>query len=355
MADEPKAEDPQATKDETKTKGVFPKRYVLIIMIFLGFAVQYALRVNLNVAITAMCNNHTTMEKGFTITKPAEFKWSSKLQGTVLGSFFYGYIVLQIPGGYLALRYGGVKVFGWAVFFGSFLTLLTPLAARFSVVALIILRVLEGVFLGVLFPCNHDILRKWAPVSEKTRLFAIAVAGCPVGTIITMPLSGLLTKYGPDGWASVFYCFGAIGLLWSFVWMLVIHPNPEDHPTISEAEKTYIIESTVGNSPAKTGPVPWKSIITSIPVWAVIVANFTADWGLYTILICIPKYFVEVLHFDIAKTGFIASMPYLVKAFVGPTGGLIVDLMIKNGMSVRNARRLIFSIGMIVTNIYNYI
>ena len=31
----------------------------------------------------------------------------------------------------------------------------------------------------------------------------------------------------------------------------MIHPNPEDHPTISEAEKTYIIESTVGNSPAK--------------------------------------------------------------------------------------------------------
>ena len=33
--------------------------------------------------------------------------------------------------------------------------------------------------------------------------------GCHVGTIITMPLSGLLTKYGFDGgWASVFYCFG---------------------------------------------------------------------------------------------------------------------------------------------------
>lgn len=33
--------------------------------------------------------------------------------------------------------------------------------------------------------------------------------GCHVGTIITMPLSGMLTKYGFDGgWASVFYCFG---------------------------------------------------------------------------------------------------------------------------------------------------
>lgn len=25
-----------------------------------------------------------------------------------------------------------------------------------------------------------------------------------------MPLSGLLTKYGPGGWASVFYCFGKL-------------------------------------------------------------------------------------------------------------------------------------------------
>ena len=55
--------------------------------------------------------------------------------------------MLQIPGGYLALRYGGTKVFGWALFFGSLFTLLTPFAARLSVVALIALRVLEGVFL----------------------------------------------------------------------------------------------------------------------------------------------------------------------------------------------------------------
>ena len=35
------------------------------------------------------------------------------------------------------------------------------------------------------------------------------ISGCPVGTILTMPLTGLLTKYGFDGgWASVFYVFG---------------------------------------------------------------------------------------------------------------------------------------------------
>ena len=37
----------------------------------------------------------------------------------------------------------------------------------------------------------------------------LSLVGMNVGTIVTMPLTGLLTKYGFDGgWASVFYCFG---------------------------------------------------------------------------------------------------------------------------------------------------
>lgn len=50
-------------------KSSFPKRYVVAIMIFLGICVQYALRVNLSVAIGAMCNNHTIEQNGFTIQK----------------------------------------------------------------------------------------------------------------------------------------------------------------------------------------------------------------------------------------------------------------------------------------------
>lgn len=40
-------------------------------------------------------------------------------------------------------------------------------------------------------------------------MFDIIFSGCPVGTILSMPLSGVMSKYGFDGgWASVFYCFG---------------------------------------------------------------------------------------------------------------------------------------------------
>ena len=39
--------------------------------------------------------------------------------------------------------------------------------------------------------------------------YIFCFAGASIGYLLTMPVSGLLTKYGFDGgWASVFYCFG---------------------------------------------------------------------------------------------------------------------------------------------------
>ena len=67
--------------------------------------------------------------------------------GVVLGSFYYGYMVLQIPGGYFAMKIGGTKIFGFGVLFASIFTLFTPLAARMSVWALVVLRIAEGLSL----------------------------------------------------------------------------------------------------------------------------------------------------------------------------------------------------------------
>ena len=75
MADtsEPQPDPVQGEEEKTgKSDGKktsFPKRYIVAIMIFLGICVQYALRVNLSVAIGAMCNNHTVEQNGFTIKK----------------------------------------------------------------------------------------------------------------------------------------------------------------------------------------------------------------------------------------------------------------------------------------------
>lgn len=73
-----------------------------------------------------------------------EFGWDGKDQGLILGAFFWGYCLTQIPGGILAERFGGKVVFGMGVLFTDFFCLLTPVAARSSKELLIAVRVLTG-------------------------------------------------------------------------------------------------------------------------------------------------------------------------------------------------------------------
>ena len=53
-------------------------------------------------------------------------------------------MVTQIPGGILAEKYGGKYIFGLGTLFTAVFTLVTPVAARSSTTALIVVRVLTG-------------------------------------------------------------------------------------------------------------------------------------------------------------------------------------------------------------------
>ena len=66
------------------------------------------------------------------------------LAGIVLSSFFYGYLITQLPGGYLALKFGGKNLFGLGILSTAVFTLLTPVFARASVGLLVALRILIG-------------------------------------------------------------------------------------------------------------------------------------------------------------------------------------------------------------------
>jgi len=75
-----------------------------------------------------------------------DYPWSPEVQGLVLSSFFYGYIVTQIPGGWLATKIGGRKLFGIGVGMTALVTLLTPALAAANLYLLVLGRVVEGLF-----------------------------------------------------------------------------------------------------------------------------------------------------------------------------------------------------------------
>lgn len=93
------------------------------------------------------------------------------------------------------------------------------------------------------------------------------------------------------------------------------------------------------------GTVPWKSILTSGPVWAIIIAAFASDWGLYVLLICVPLFLMDILHYEVAAMGFAAAAPFVFKSLTCPLAGVTADLLRRNILSTKTVRRVFYTTG----------
>ena len=58
----------------------------------------------------------------------------------------------------------------------------------------------------------HAMLARWSPKMEVTKMSAFTYSGASFGTVVSLPLTGLLCD--AVGWQFVFYAFGALGVLW---------------------------------------------------------------------------------------------------------------------------------------------
>ena len=141
----------------------------------------------------------------------------------------------------------------------------------------------------------------WVPQSERSTALAILNVGGNIGAVITLPLSGYLSKNGfAGGWPSVFYVFGGLGCLFFIPWMYFIHNIPNEHPKISKEELQYI-QANVTVSMKKKKKIPWCLILTSRKFWIITFTKFCGAWGNLVLMSKLPAYLQSVLHFPIEK------------------------------------------------------
>lgn len=84
------------------------------------------------------------MQLDFFISQKAEFDWDKSIRSSILASFFYGYLITQIPGGWLADRFGGRRVWGVCMAISALSTILLPVCARTNVILVYVLRAILG-------------------------------------------------------------------------------------------------------------------------------------------------------------------------------------------------------------------
>ncbi|XP_031677926.1 vesicular glutamate transporter 3-like isoform X2 [Oncorhynchus kisutch] len=270
-----------------------PKRYIIAILSGLGFCISFGIRCNLGVAIVEMVNNNTVYINGTPVLQPAQFNWDPETVGLIHGSFFWGYIVTQIPGGFISNKLAANRVFGAAIFLTSILNMFIPSAARRHYGCVMLVRILQGLVEGVTYPACHGMWAKWAPPLERSRLATTSFCGSYAGAVIAMPLAGVLVQF--VGWPSVFYIYGVFGIIWYIFWLLLAYGSPAAHPTISNEERIYI-ETTIGEG-------------------------------------------VKIL--SATEVGLLSAVPHMVMTIVVPIGGQLADfLRSRKIMSTTNVRKI---------------
>jgi len=306
--------------------GFWKTRYSVILMCFAATFVCYIDRVNISVAIIPMAE---------------EFKWDLETQGIILSSFYVGYLIMQVMGGFLADRFGGKVVLGLGVLIWSFFTIATPWAAFSGMIGLLAARIGMGLGEAVTFPSVYSLITRWFPVHERAKAVAFNASGIPIGTVFALVVTPIIVS--ELGWEWAFYLFGLVGVVWYAAWHLVVTNTPAEHPRIAAAEMQFI----AANAPA-TGTVetpPMRQFLRNKALWAIIVAHFCNNWTLYVILSWLPKFVNDGLGVAFASVGLIAMLPHLTSFLCLNIAGNIADRLIQRGLSVTFVRKLMQSIG----------
>lgn len=162
-----------------------------------------------------------------------------------------------------------------------------------------------------------------------------------IGTIFGTAVSGLLlTAF--DGHSSVFYFFGGLGIVWFIFFSLICYSDPNSHPFISDKERDHL-QRELGQLERDKNmpPTPWKPILTSVPMMALVCAQIGHDWGFYIMVTDLPKYMADVLRLSISSNGLFSALPYFFMWVVSVSTGFLSDwLTVKNHLSITNCRKV---------------
>ena len=302
------------------------QRTILVALCFAAVFICYVDRVNISLAIGAMAK---------------EFGWNKTTSGFVMSSFFIGYLVTQVPGGWLAGRFGGKWVLAGGVLLWSLFTALTPPAAFAGFGVLIATRIVMGMGEGVTFPSIYALFSRWVPANRRSRAVGLAFSAIPLGTVFAQVVTPqLVTGFG---WPWAFYSFAALGLVWWAFWQPLTASGPEQHSRVTHAELLEMSAESAGAPTAAAPPV--RKLLGSTAVWAIVISHFCNNWGGYVMLSWAPTYFQESLGVDLHAVGYYVMLPSFVSFVCLNLAGQVGDRMIASGIATRRVRKLMQGLG----------
>lgn len=252
--------------------------------------------------------------------------------GLLLSAFLWAYAFAQLPAGMLIDRLGArvtlaVSLALWSIAqtFGGVVNGFTQFFAA---------RMVLGVGEAPQFPTSARIVRDWFAKHERGSATGIWNSSSTLGTAISAPLLTILMLN--LGWRWMFVVMGVAGLGLALAFYL-LHRDPR-HVQLTQRERDYLDDA---DGVASTRPTwaDWRHLLRYRTTWGMLLGFFGTIYVLWLYNAWLPTYLQMEHHLTIARTGWVAAVPYLFGVVGSLSGGKICDVLARRGVSQINSRK----------------
>jgi MFS family permease len=263
--------------------------YILPVIVFI-YVICYIDRTNISFALPHLKD---------------DMHLSGAQQGLASGIFFWGYLLLQIPGGYLAERWSAKRWIAILLVLWSVAAVASGLTHTFG--ELVLARFLLGVAEGGVQPALMTTIRSWFPFSERSRAYAIFKLYTPIAALVAAPFSGIILTYAD--WRWMFIIQGSAPLIVGLIaWLAVMRDTPAKASWLSDNERNYIESSRIEEGEPLKHRGTFKAALTSRIVWQFALIYTLTQMGLLGLTLWMPSVLKKAFHTDM-QVGLVAMLP----------------------------------------------
>ena len=278
-----------------------------------------------------------------------ELGFSLAEMGLLLSAFLWAYAFAQLPAGALADRFGPRLTLTAGLGFWSLGQMLGGAVSGFG--QFFAARLVLGVGEAPHFPTCARVTRDWFNVRQRGTATGIWNCASSLGSFIALPLlTALMLVFG---WRAMFVIMGGVGLVLAALFYLIFR-NPGE-VALTVEERGFLRE---GDAPGAARPVTlgdWRRLFAFRTTWGMIVGYFGCIYVTWLYTAWLPGYLEIERHFTVAKTGWVAAIPFAFGVVGGISGGVIVDMLAKRGVSPIMSRKLPMAGSLVLTGLFTLV
>ena len=253
----------------------------------------------------------------------------SQLQiGWLEQAFVLGYGFFQLPGGIFGQRYGARRtlvVIGLLAFAAMISTALAPdwASGESLFVVLLAAQLALGIGQAAIFPVSAGVFEAWFPPRHWAMVQGLQSMGLQLGAAMTPPLVASLMVAAGWQYALLVTTLPAIAFIGAWAWYG--RNRPQEHPSVSRQELAEIGARDEEAAAAGFGAGKLVAVLKNRNVLLLFVSYLCMNYAFYLLANWVFLYLIQVRHFSLLESGWLATVPPLAAAAGAGAGGFLAS------------------------------